>query len=219
MKEVELETSSFPWIIAASLPFLSVKTPAVLLKLLSWYVLTSCSLTLVLWRLWYLLRALWSPHIGPSSWFTLAACDLHPTCSLYVLWLVICSEFCPHFLVTWLRWRHFISNIKFRHLTFWPPSSFWFLRPLYLLLDHSLRSSLQPVVLQSDYFFLSVAKTLIHHLISSFNLTSTYKTPIFLSFYSNRSPNHEQIQLYAFYEMSNVKTARKSIQLYRLALT
>lgn len=139
MKEVELETSSFPWIITASLPFLSVKTPAVLLKLLSWYVLTSCSLTLVLWRLWYLLRALWSPTHRTITLVHFS--NYHIQLAVFIfLWLVICSEFCPHFfLVTWLRLRHFIWNIKFRHLTFWPSSSDFYAHCTFSLITLKVR--------------------------------------------------------------------------------
>lgn len=122
------------------------------------------------------------PHIGPSSWFTLATCSLHIQLAVFIfLWLVICSEFCPHFfLVTWLRWRHFISNIKFRHLTFWPPSSDFYAHSTFSLITLKVQPSAccTPIWL---HFFLSVAKTLIHHLISSFNLTSTYMLH-FLSF-------------------------------------
>ena len=96
MKEVELETSSFPWIITASLPFLSVKTPAVLLKLLRGVVLTSCSLTCILWRLWYLLIALWS---ATHRTITLVHFSNYHTqlAGFIFLWPVICSEFCLRF--------------------------------------------------------------------------------------------------------------------------
>ena len=96
MKEVELETSSFPWIITASLPFLSVKTPAVLLKLLRGVVLTSCSLTCILWRLWYLLIALWSATHRTITLVHFSNCHTQPVGFIF-LWPVICSEFCLRF--------------------------------------------------------------------------------------------------------------------------
>ena len=112
-KEVELEISSFPWIITESLPFLSVKT---LIMVLCWPLAHSLSFSEDCGTY---LQPSGLPHIGPSPWFTLAT-------------------------VT--------SN------------------------------------LQALYFFdlsSAVNSVLIHHLISSFNLTSTYMLH-FLSFLLNR---------------------------------